>query len=156
MGPKSIAPKTGDRAASTHRCAANVSPPTRNLTSAPFPPRRSSRKCSDQSGGGILTKELPAASLAASARGSLKTMMSHLTVKQSSFLRRSDCSSSMKEAVVTDEPVCLETTDVRRPLLIHLVDEAEHQLHHQVLGDGFLEDEREGDVVCSLRGVAVG
>ncbi|KAF7067232.1 hypothetical protein CFC21_073147 [Triticum aestivum] len=35
MGPKSCAMKTVDRAASTHRCAANVSPLTSNITSAP-------------------------------------------------------------------------------------------------------------------------
>lgn len=58
---------------------------------------------------------------------------------------------------VTDEPVRLHTTDVRQRLLLHLVDEAEHQLHHQVLGNGFfLKDEKEGDVVYSLRAVAVG
>ncbi|KAF7092426.1 hypothetical protein CFC21_094920 [Triticum aestivum] len=35
MGPKRCAMKTLDRAASTHRCAVNVSPLTSNVTSAP-------------------------------------------------------------------------------------------------------------------------
>ncbi|VAH22393.1 unnamed protein product [Triticum turgidum subsp. durum] len=35
MGPKSCAIKTLDRAVSTHRCAANISPLTSNVTSAP-------------------------------------------------------------------------------------------------------------------------
>ncbi|KAI4976497.1 hypothetical protein ZWY2020_050104 [Hordeum vulgare] len=54
MAPKSSALKTVDLAASTHRCAAIVSPLTWNVTSVPSSYRRRSRKCFCMSEGGTL------------------------------------------------------------------------------------------------------
>uniref|UniRef100_A0A8R7R5N1 Uncharacterized protein n=1 Tax=Triticum urartu TaxID=4572 RepID=A0A8R7R5N1_TRIUA len=53
--PKSSALKTGDRAASTHRCAAKVLPPTSKTTSAPFSVLKRLPRCRCRSDGATVT-----------------------------------------------------------------------------------------------------
>uniref|UniRef100_A0A0E0HKQ1 Uncharacterized protein n=1 Tax=Oryza nivara TaxID=4536 RepID=A0A0E0HKQ1_ORYNI len=72
VAPKSSRSKTDDRASSTHRCDANLSPPTSNTTSAPVSPRRRSPR----SDGGPSTSTLPGATSA--GRNSVTTT-SHRT-----------------------------------------------------------------------------
>ena len=80
IGPKSSAVNTGDRAASTSRCASKVSPPTRNVTSDSAPDERRRPRCWCRSDGGTVTNRG-----VSSARNSLETMISNLIAKQLSF-----------------------------------------------------------------------
>jgi hypothetical protein len=84
MAPKNSALKTGDRAASTHRCAGNISRPTWNTTSAPFSVWRRSARCRCRSDGGTETNV--AGVTGSSARNSLKTTTSQRTVREPCLL----------------------------------------------------------------------
>ncbi|TVU27132.1 hypothetical protein EJB05_29712, partial [Eragrostis curvula] len=85
--------KTGDRAASNHLCAWNVSPSTSKVTSVPFFSQRRLLRCLCRSDGGTVTvgqADVLSTTVSMDVEH-LMTEMSHLTVKQSS-LRHPDSS----------------------------------------------------------------
>uniref|UniRef100_A0A0E0J4J3 Uncharacterized protein n=1 Tax=Oryza nivara TaxID=4536 RepID=A0A0E0J4J3_ORYNI len=83
MEPNSSARNTGDRAARMHRCAANASPSTLNLTSAAASEARRSPRWRCRRGGGTAGTVTAAASSTSTRMSGTLKVRSHRTAKES-------------------------------------------------------------------------